>query len=123
MYSMVGDPLQHFSPLFTPPSPPGFHTSRSLLALMCSILPCIYMCTANLRLQRRGGGSRKEEGWETGEGRSISRLCFAEREREEMGGSITHPDRQEGRADGMLVPQTEVEGKWEWESDEEKRIK
>lgn len=30
--------------------------------------------------------------------------------REKMGGSITHPDRGEGRADGVLVPLTDRGG-------------
>lgn len=62
-------------------------------------------------------GNRKEVAWEKRRwgghrlwrGRVCVCVCMKEREgeRERMGGSITHPDWEEGRTDSVLVPLTD----------------
>lgn len=44
-------------------------------------------------------------------------VCVYERERLRMGGSITHPDREEGRTDSVLVPLTDRQ-RWKESGDE-----
>lgn len=66
-------------------------------------------------------GNRKEVAWEKRRwgGHRLWRgcVCVYERERLRMGGSITHPDREEGRTDSVLVPLTDRQ-RWKESGDE-----
>lgn len=104
------------------PSPLGVCAFLSRSAASCCAYTCILLNVSGCREEVGGReGNRKEVAWEKrrwgGHRLWRGRVCVYERERLRMGGSITHPDWEEGRTDSVLVPLTDRQ-RWKESGDE-----